>query len=124
MIQQQTILRVSDNSGARYIKCIQSIPDKKFAKLGETIITAVQELKSKSKKTSKVLKGEVHKAIVTSTRRSYQRKDGATLRFGSNSVVLTCKLGKTIGTRVLGPLPRVLRRNKFIKLASLSSGFL
>lgn len=124
MIQQQTRVKILDNSGAKYVKCIQSVSNKKSAKLGDHIIVAVKELRTKSKRTSKVSKGDVHKAIITSTKGSFQRKDGSTVRFGNNSAILTCKLGKTVGTRVSGPLPRLLRSTKFIKLASISTGFI
>lgn len=124
MIQQQTIIKILDNSGAKSVKCIQCVSGKKFSKLGDSIVVAIKELRSKSRRTSKVLKGEVHTAIITTTKSAFRRKDGSIIYYGNNSAVLVGTSGKTIGTRILGPLPRILRNVKQIKLASMSIGFL
>jgi large subunit ribosomal protein L14 len=83
MIQQQTILKVSDNSGAKTVKCIKVLGGfkKKFAKLGNTIVVSIQELRNKSRKTSKVKKGEVFKALIIKTKSKQQNKDGSIIFF-------------------------------------------
>lgn len=125
MIQQQTILKVTDNSGAKTVKCIKVLGGfkRKFAKTGDIIVVSIQELRNKSKKTSKVLKGEVYKAIIVRTKSKINKKDGSFFYFNENAVSLINKQGKFIATRIIGPLPKLLRDNKFIKVASIGSGF-
>jgi large subunit ribosomal protein L14 len=125
MIQQQTILKVADNSGAKTVKCIKVLGGfkRKFAVLGDMIIVSIQDLRNKSRNTSKVLKGEVHKAIIIRTKKKKIKKDGSSFFFSENAVSLINKQGKPIATRILGPLPKQLRTNKFIKMASIGSGF-
>jgi large subunit ribosomal protein L14 len=125
MIQQQTILKVADNSGAKTVKCIKVLGGfkRKFAVLGDMIIVSIQNLRNKSRNTSKVLKGEVHQAIIIRTKKQKIKKDGSSFYFNENAVSLINKQGKPIATRILGPLPKQLRTNKFIKMASIGSGF-
>ena len=80
MIQQQTVLKVSDNSGAKNVKCIKVLGGykKKTAHLGNTIIVSIQSLRNKSKKTSKVKKGEIYHAVIIKTKTKYSNKDGST----------------------------------------------
>lgn len=126
MIQQQTILKVSDNSGAKTVKCIRVLGGfrKKYAKLGDSIIVSVQQLRNKSKNTSKVKKGEVYKALVIRTKVPYKKKDGSQMWFGENSVVLVNKQENPISTRIIGPLPKLLKKKKFQKFISMSSGLI
>lgn len=126
MIQQQTILKVSDNSGAKFVKCIKVSKgfNKKFAKLGEIITVSILQLRNKSKLTSKVSKGEVYKAIIIRTRKSNHFKDGASIFFNENSVCLLNKQGKPIATRILGPLPKNIKKKKFLKLINIVGGFI
>lgn len=125
MIQQQTILKVADNSGAKLVKCIKVLGGFKrnFAVVGDIIVVSIQDLRNKSRNTSKVLKGEVHKAIIIRTKRKINKKDGSFFFFSENAVSLINKQGKPIATRLMGPLPKKLRTNKFVKMASISSGF-
>ena len=83
MIQQQTILKVIDNSGAKTVKCIKVLGGykKKYAFLGEVIIVSVKNLRNKSKITSKVKKGEVCRALIVRTKKKYLNKDGSTFFF-------------------------------------------
>ena len=83
MIQQQTILKVSDNSGAKLVKCIKILKGfkKKYAKLGDIIVVSVLELRNKSKSSSKVLKGSVLKALIVRTKKNYKKKDGSNFFF-------------------------------------------
>lgn len=125
MIQQQTILKVSDNSGAKTVKCIKVLGGfkKKYAKIGYTIVVSVQKLRKKSKKNSKVKKGEVYKALVIRTKvHSKRKKDGTISYFNDNAVALLNKQGNPIATRIVGPIPKLLKNKKFEKFISISSG--
>nr|YP_010131752.1 ribosomal protein L14 [Thalassiosira profunda]QPZ94120.1 ribosomal protein L14 [Thalassiosira profunda] len=126
MIQQQTILKVTDNSGAKTVKCIKVLNgfNRRFAVLGDTIIVSIQKLRNRARLTSKVRKGEVHKAVIIRTKNKTVRKDGATLNFQSNAVSLVSKQGKLIASRIIGPVPKVLKKKKKIKFGTLSSGFI
>ena len=124
MIQQQTILKVIDNSGAKTVKCIKVLGGfkKKYASLGDIIIVSVQNLRNKSKITSKVKKGEVCRALIVRTKKKVLNKDGSIFFFKYNCVSLINKQGKPISTRILGPIPKRIKRGKFSKFASLSTG--
>ncbi len=125
MIQHQTVLRVSDNSGAKKVKCIKVLGGfkRKYAFLGDIIIVSIKELRNKSKKTSRVLKGEIYKALIIRTKYKYVKKDGTINFFSNNSVSLLNKLKTPIGTRILGPIPKILKKTKIMKLAGVSAGF-
>ena len=97
--------------------------NKKTASIGDIIIVSIIQLRNKSKLTSKVKKGEVYKALVIRTKSSIKKKSFSLL-FNNNSVCLINKQGKPISTRIFGPLPKELKKNKWIKLVSLSSGFI
>jgi large subunit ribosomal protein L14 len=126
MIQQETILKVADNSGAKTVKCIKVLGGfkKRYANLGDVIIVSVRQLRNKSKKTSKVLKGGVFRALVIRTKNKYKKKDGSLFSLQENSVVLINKQGNPIGTRILGPIPKILKKKKFMKFVSLSVGLI
>lgn len=126
MIQQQTILKVADNSGAKTVKCIKVLGGfkKRYARLGDIIVVSVQQLRNKSKKTSKVLKGGVFRALVIRTKTQYKKKDGSSFSLNENSVTLINKQGNPIGTRILGPIPKILKKKKFMKFVSLSIGLI
>ena len=124
MIQQETILQVADNSGAKTVKCIKVLGGfkKRYANLGDIIVISVQQLRNKSKKTSKVLKGGVFRALVVRTKNRYRKKDGSSFVLQENAVALINKQGNPIGTRILGPIPKPLKKKKFMKFISLSVG--
>jgi large subunit ribosomal protein L14 len=123
MIQQKTILKVSDNSGAKTVRCIKVLGGfkKKIAKLGDTIVVSVQQLKNKTRNTSKVKKKEVYKALITRTKIGYTKKNGFKDTFFDNSIVLINKQGSPVGTRILGPIPKMFKKKKFQKFLSISS---
>lgn len=131
MIQQESILQVADNSGAKTVKCIKILGGykKKNAKIGEIIVTSVQELRNKSKITSKVKKGEVYKALILRTKKTFAAKDG-TIIFCSkktkknNSVILINKKGNPVGTRITEPIPFKLRKKQFMKFINISPGLI
>ena len=126
MIQQQTILRVTDNSGAKTVKCIKVLNGfkRRFAILGDSVIVSVQKLRNKARSTSKVRKGEINKAIIIRTKNKTIKKDGTLLFFQSNAVSLINKQGKPIASRIIGPIPKIFKKKKKIKFVSLSSGFI
>lgn len=124
MIQQETILKVADNSGAKLVKCIKILGGfkKRYAKLGDIIVISVQQLRNKSKSTSKVSKGGVFRALVLRLKKKYVKRDGSFFSLEENAVALISKQGNPIGTRILGPLPKMLKKKKLMKFISLSVG--
>ena len=124
MIQQQTILKVYDNSGAKKVKCIKVLGGckKKVAKLGNIVAVSIKELRNKSKHISKVKKGEVHKALILHTKTKQFSKDGSTVNSDINAVCLINKQLKPFGSRVLGPIPKTFKKGKFSKFASIALG--
>lgn len=126
MIQQQTLLKVSDNSGAKTAKCIKVLGGfkRKFAYLGDVIVVSIHQLRNKSKATSKVQKGEIYRALIIRIKKRKRRKDGSISFFNNNCVSLINKQGNPIATRIIGPIPRSLRKKKFMKFTSISAGFI
>ena len=126
MIQTQTILKVTDNSGAKTVRCIKVLGGfkKKYAKLGDIVLISIQQLRNKVKKNSKVKKGEVYKALILRTKTKYKKKNGFQIYFNENSVTLLNKQENPIGTRIIGPLPKFFRKKKFQKFISISSGLI
>ena len=131
MLQQESILQVADNSGAKTVKCIKVLGGykKKNAKLGDMIITSVQELRNKSKITSKVKKGEIYKALIIRTKKTFAKKDGTMTLCSkktkkNNSVILINKKGNLIGTRITEPIPFTLKKKQYTKFTSISPGLI
>nr|YP_010131934.1 ribosomal protein L14 [Odontella regia]QQD79313.1 ribosomal protein L14 [Odontella regia] len=126
MIQQQTKLKVTDNSGAKEIKCIKVLGGfkRKHAILGDLVVVSVTKLRNKSKRTSKVKKGEVFKALILQTIRKTHRKDGSYFCYNQNIACLINKQGKPIATRILKPISKKLRKGKFMKFISIAVGFI
>lgn len=126
MIQQRTVLKVLDNSGAKTVRCIKVLGGfkKKYSKLGDTIIVSIQNLRNRSKKTSKVKKKEIYKALIIKTKIGYRKKTGHKKSFFKNAVTLLNKQGNPIATRILGPIPQNLRHKKWQKIVSISRGLI
>ena len=118
MIQQETRLKVADNTGAKEVLCIKVLVGsrKRYAKLGDLIVITVK----KTIPNSNIKKGEVHKAVVVRTNKEYKRKDGSYIRFDDNAVVIIDNQQEPSGTRVFGPVARELREKKFMKILSLA----
>ena len=118
MIQQETRLKVADNTGAKEVLCIKVLGGsrKKYAKTGDLIIITIK----KAIPGSNVKKGEVHKAVVVRTRKERKRRDGSYIRFDDNAAVLISDNQEPKGTRVFGPVARELREKKFMKFLSLA----
>jgi large subunit ribosomal protein L14 len=126
MIQQNTILKVSDNSGAKTVRCIRILGGfkKKIAKTGDLIVTSVQQLRNQSLTTSKVNKKEVYQALIIKTKKNHIKKNGFSLTFSENAVILINKQKNPVGTRILGPTLKSLKKKKFQKILNISSGLI
>jgi len=126
MIQTQSILTIVDNSGAKNVRCIKILGgfQRRYAYIGDTVVVAIQKIKSKSKSKSKVKKGEVLRAVIIRTKFKKTKKDGSSYMFNLNAGVLVNKQNKPVATRILGPVAKELKTNKNMKVASLSAGFL
>ncbi|RMG85643.1 MAG: 50S ribosomal protein L14 [Candidatus Dadabacteria bacterium] len=118
MVQQETVLNVADNSGAKKVYCIRIAggSKRKYASVGDIITVSVRE----AIPNSKVAKGSVMRAVVVRTRKPVRRADGSYIRFDDNAAVLINKDGEPIGTRVFGPVARELRAKNFMKIVSLA----
>jgi large subunit ribosomal protein L14 len=124
VIQSQTILKVSDNSGAKTVKCIKVLGGfkRKFAVIGDVVIVSVQKLRNRSKETSKVKRKEIYKALIIRTYVKSKKKSGFESKFNSNAVALINKFGNPIGTRVIGPVSKNLLKKQFQRFVSIASG--
>ncbi|AKZ65882.1 50S ribosomal protein L14 [Candidatus Palibaumannia cicadellinicola] len=119
MIQEQTILTVADNSGARNVMCIKVLGGsrRRYAGIGDIIKIAIKEAIPRGK----VKKGDVLKAVIVRTKKGIRRPDGSVFRFDGNACVLLNNTNEQpIGTRVFGPVTRELRTEKFMKIISLA----
>lgn len=118
MIQQESVLEVADNSGARRVRCIKVLggTKRKYAALGDIIVVSIKE----AIPTAKVKKGDIKKAVVVRTKKEVLRTDGSYIRFDDNSAVLISNDKEPIGTRIFGPVARELRAKKFMKIISLA----
>ncbi len=118
MIQQQTRLKVADNSGAKELMCIKVLGGtrRRYASLGDIIVVTVKD----AMPNSKVKKGDVHKAVVVRTAKTFKRSDGSCIRFDENSAVILNNQNEPVGTRIFGPVARELRAKKFMKIVSLA----
>lgn len=118
MIQQESRLKVADNSGAKEVLCIGVLggTNKRYATLGDRIVVTVKEATS----SGLVKKGTVSKAVVVRTKKEVRRADGSYIRFQDNAAVLLNDSGNLRGTRVFGPVGRELRDKNFPKLVSLA----
>jgi large subunit ribosomal protein L14 len=125
MIQTQTLLKVSDNSGGKSVRCLKLLKkgnNPKIASVGDVIVVSVQNIRFKNRLTSKVKKGDVLYAVVVKTKSKLYRKTGLSFSFDTNSVVLLSNQRKPLGTRIFGTIPQELREKKFSKVISLASG--
>jgi large subunit ribosomal protein L14 len=118
MIQNESVLNVADNSGARRVACIKVLGGSKrrYASVGDVIVVAVKD----AAPDGKVKKGEVQRAVVVRTAKEFRRKDGSSIRFDENAAVLLTKNGEPIGTRIFGPVTRELRNKGYMKIISLA----
>lgn len=118
MIQQESRLRVADNSGAKEVLCIRVLggTKRRYASIGDKIVVSVKD----AMPSGNVKKGVVSKAVVVRTRKEVRRRDGSYIRFDDNAVVLLDAQGEMRGTRIFGPVAKELREKQFMKIISLA----
>ncbi len=118
MIQQESRLRIADNSGAKEALCIRVLggSGRRYASLGDIIVVAIKD----ALPNSAVKKGDVAKAVVVRTAKEVRRRDGSYIRFDDNAAVLISDAGEPKATRIFGPVGRELREKKFMKIVSLA----
>ena len=118
MIQQETRLRVADNSGAREVLCIKVLGGSKrrYASVGDVVVVTVKD----AIPNSPVKKGEVTQAVIVRTAKEVRRRDGTYIRFDDNAAVLLTAQGEPQGTRIFGPVGRELREKRYMKIVSLA----
>ena len=118
MVQQQSILKVADNTGAKEIMCIRCLGGsyRKYARIGDIIIASVKD----ATPGGVVKKGEVVKAVVVRTKKGARRQDGSYIKFDENAAVIIKDDGNPKGTRIFGPVARELREKDYMKILSLA----
>ena len=118
MIQQESRLKIADNSGAKGVLCIRVLggTKKRYASLGDKIVVTIKN----ALPNGNVKKGSVSNAVVVRTKKEIKRKDGSYIRFEDNAAILLNENDEPRGTRVFGPVARELRQKKFMKIVSLA----
>jgi large subunit ribosomal protein L14 len=118
MIQQESRLRVADNTGARELLCIRVVggSHKRYARVGDVIVGTVKSATPQGT----IKKGEVVQAVVVRTRKAYGRDDGTQIAFDENAAVIIDNARNPRGTRIFGPVARELREKNFMKIVSLA----
>jgi large subunit ribosomal protein L14 len=118
MIQQESKLRVADNTGAREIQCIRVLGGsaRRYGGVGDVIVASVKQ----ATPMSSVKKGEVVRAVIVRTAKEYGRPDGSYIRFDENAAVILDDYQNPKGTRIFGPVGRELRDKGFMKIVSLA----
>jgi len=119
VIQQETRLKVADNSGAKEVLCFKILGGsrRRYASIGDLIVVTVKN----AIPGGMVKKGEVTRAVVVRTRKEVRRKDGSYIRFDDNAAVLLTSAGEPRGTRIFGPVARELRDGGYTKIVSMAS---
>ena len=118
MIQQESFLKVADNTGAKEIKCIRVLggSSRKYGNIGDVIVASVR----KATPGGTVKKGEVVKAVIVRSAKGVRREDGTYVRFDENAAVLIKDDKNPSGTRIFGPVARELRDKDYLKILSLA----
>jgi large subunit ribosomal protein L14 len=118
MVQQESIVRIADNSGARKALVIRVLGGsrRRYAGLGDVIIVTIKD----AIPTGQVKKGEVARAVVVRTAKETRRRDGSYIRFDENAAVLISDTGEPRATRIFGPVARELREKRYMKIVSLA----
>jgi large subunit ribosomal protein L14 len=118
MIQQESRLKVADNSGAKEVQCIRVLggTKRRYARVGDMIVCSVKSADPRAN----VKKGDVVKCVVVRTRKELRRKDGSYIRFDENAAVLLANDGGPRGSRIFGPVARELRDKGYMKIVSLA----
>ena len=118
MIQQESMLKIADNSGAKSALCIRVLGGSKrrYASVGDVVVVTVKD----AIPNSPVKKGEVVQAVIVRTAKEVRRVDGTYIRFDDNAAVLLTPQGEPRGTRIFGPVGRELREKRYMKIVSLA----
>ena len=118
MVQQESRLKVADNSGAKEVLVIRVLggTKRRYASIGDQVVITVKD----ATPSGTVKKGQVSRAVVVRTKKEVRRNDGSYIRFDNNAVVLLNDTGEMRGTRIFGPVARELREKKFMKIVSLA----
>ena len=118
MIQQETRLKVADNTGAKEVLCFKVLGGtrRKYASIGDQVVVTIK----KAIPGGMVDKGEVHRAVIVRTRKEINRRDGSCIRFDENAAVLLDNQGEPRGTRIFGPVARELRETGFMRIISMA----
>jgi len=118
VVQQESILKIADNSGARRALVIRVLGGSKrrYAGLGDIVVVTIKD----AIPTGQVKKGEVAKAVIVRTAKETKRRDGSYIRFDENAAVLITDQGEPRATRIFGPVGRELREKRFMKIVSLA----
>ncbi|MDE2773834.1 MAG: 50S ribosomal protein L14 [Gemmatimonadota bacterium] len=118
MIQQESMLRIADNTGAKSGLCIRVLGGSKrrYARIGDVVVVTVKD----AMPNAPVKKGDIAKAVVVRTSKEMRRRDGTYIRFDDNAAVLINPNGEPRGTRIFGPVGRELREKKYMKIVSLA----
>ncbi|KKU76767.1 MAG: 50S ribosomal protein L14 [Parcubacteria group bacterium GW2011_GWA2_47_8b] len=122
MIQERSILKVADNSGARTVRCFRVLGGsrRRYAEVGDVIVASVQIAEPRKA----IKKKDVVKAVIVRQRKAMRRSDGSYIRFDDNAVVLIDDKREPRGTRVFGPLPREVKEKGFESIASMAEELL
>jgi large subunit ribosomal protein L14 len=118
MIQEETLLTIADNSGAKTAKCIRILggTGRRYARVGDIVVMAVKT----ALPDGTVKKGQVVKGVIVRTRKEMGRPDGSYIRFSENAAVVIGDDKEPVGTRIFGPVARELRERRFMKIVSLA----
>jgi len=118
MIQQESVVQIADNTGAKKALCIRVLGGsrKRYARVGDTVVLTIKD----AIPNAPVKKGEVVKGVIVRTAKETRRKDGSYIRFDDNAAVLINPNGEPRGTRIFGPVGRELREKRYMKIVSLA----
>ncbi len=118
MIQQESVVKIADNTGAKSGLCIRVLGGsrRRYARVGDVVVVTIKD----AMPNAPVKKGDVVRAVVVRTSKEMRRKDGSYIRFDDNAAVLINQAGEPRGTRIFGPVGRELREKQYMKIVSLA----
>ncbi len=118
MVQQESILRVADNTGAKRVQVIKVLGGtrRRYASVGDKVVVSVKD----ATPNGNIKEGEISTGVIVRANKEVRRPDGSYIRFDDNAIVLLAQTGEMRGTRVFGPIAKELRENKFMKIVSLA----
>lgn len=118
MVQQESIVKIADNTGAKRALCIRVLggSHRRYGRVGDVIVVSIKDAIPEGS----VKKGDIAKAVIVRTSKEIRRRDGSYIRFDDNAAVLISDQGEPRGTRIFGPVGRELRERRFMKIVSLA----